>query len=99
MNIINIPRSFSIFGETHKVKLLKSIDKGKSSGEYDPNTNVIKLEKASEIRNQDQVEQTFFHELIHAALGHLSYEDLYKDEAFVDNMAKCLHQAFKTAKY
>jgi len=101
MNIIPIPKQFHIFGELHKVKQLKIVKDGEEFvlGLYNPDTNIIKIQKASETRNQDQVEQTFFHELVHASLGHLSYDKLYEDEVFVDNMAKALHQAFKTAKY
>lgn len=99
MNTINIPRSFSIFGELHKVKLLKQVNSGKDYGEYDPNTNIIKIEKASGERNQDQIESTYMHELVHCALHHISEDELYKNEVFVDLLAKALCQAFKTAKY
>lgn len=93
---MSVPKEFTIFGEKHKVKLVKSIDKGKTYGEWDPNKNTIKIEKALS-SNPDKMEQTFLHELIHCCLDHLSYLELNKDEEFVDTLSKALHQALKTS--
>lgn len=99
MNIIQIPKSFMLFGEKHKVKLLKKINKEDDLGYYDPNSNTIKLKKSNEIRSQDQVEQTFYHEAIHAALDNIGQTELSKSEEFVDTLAKALHQIWKSAEY
>lgn len=99
MNQIPIPKEFFLFGEKHKVKLQKKVDKGQALGSWDPENNSIKLEKASKTRNQDQVEQTYIHEVVHCILDHLSYEHLSHDEKFVDVFAKALAQVLKTAKY
>lgn len=92
-----IPKSFSLFGEEHKVKLVKLIDRGKSLGEWNPDNNTIKISTTG--RSDDSMEQTYLHELIHAILDHLSYEHLSNDEKFVDTFSKALHQTLKTAKY
>ncbi len=42
---------------------------------------------------------TYFHELVHAILMTMGYNDLNKDEAFVDNFGSLLWQSFKTAEY
>lgn len=98
MQEFKIPKEFTIFGERHKVKFVKSIDRGKTYGEWDPNKNIIRLEKSLSL-TPDKMEQTFIHELIHCCLDHLSYIELNKDEKFVDDLSKALHQAFKTFKY
>ena len=99
MNAIPIPKKFNVFGESHKVKLLKKVDKGESLGDWNPANNTIRLEKASSTRNQDQVEQTLIHELVHVCLDHLGYEHLSNDEKFVDAFSKAWHQILKTAEY
>jgi len=37
--------------------------------------------------------QVFYHELVHAILGQLAYDDLYEDERLVQGLAIGLHQA------
>ena len=99
MNNIPIPKDFQLLGEKHKVSLLKKVNKGADWGYWNPENNTIQLEKASLMRNQDQVEQTFIHELTHCILDHLGYEHLSNDEKFVDLFSKAFHQVLKTAKY
>lgn len=96
---MRIPKRFKVFGEKHKVKFVRKLDGGHSFGEWDPNTNTIKLQMSNKERSQDMVEQTFLHELVHCCLDHLGYEKLSDDEIFVDSFAKALHQAFKTSEY
>lgn len=94
---LKIPKSFNLFGELHKIKLVKLIDKGKSLGEWNPDNNTIKL--STQGRSVDSIEQTYCHEIVHAILDHLSYEHLSNDEKFVDTFSKALHQILKTSKY
>ena len=97
MEPLKIPKEFSLFGEKHKVKRVKLIDKGKSLGEWNPDNNTIKL--STQGRSLDSIEQAFYHEIVHCILDHLSYEHLSNDEKFVDTFSKALHQILKTAKY
>jgi hypothetical protein len=97
-NEIKIPKEFTLFGEKHQVRILKRGLKDRY-GDFDPNTNVIRLLAPSGERTQDQVEQVFLHELVHSILDHLYYVELSCDERFVDRFAKALHQALKTSKY
>ncbi len=102
METPHIPKSFILFGELHKVKMLKQVDRGKSVGEWDPNKNIIRLaQKDYEglSRNPEAIEQTYYHELTHCLLEAISRHELSDDETFVDLMAKCLHQISKTAIY
>lgn len=91
-----IPKEFELFGEKHKVSKLKKIDKQGSEGEWDPNTNKIKLLSSLP---EDRLEQRYYHELVHCILDHLGYTKLSEDETFVDTFAKGLHQVNKTSKY
>jgi hypothetical protein len=48
---------------------------------------------------REMMEQTFFHELVHIILDHMSREKLNNDEAFVNIFSLLLHQALSTAEY
>lgn len=80
-------------GHTIKVTITDDIDDG-SVGHFNPKTKEIR------VRPQPTTlqEQTYYHELVHCILGHLSYDDLDADEKFVDRFAQCLHQILKTGK-
>lgn len=93
--MVTIPKQFSLFGETYKVKKLVKIDKEDSWGEHDPIKNIIKIKKSL---NQEQQEVVFLHEILHAVLSNLGYEKLNEDEVLVDTMAKALHQIFNTSR-
>lgn len=92
---IVIPKSFTLFGETIKVRQVVKVDSDDNWGEYDPNKNVIKLKKSL---NEDQKQSAFYHELIHCLTLTLGYSNLYHDEVFTDTMGKGLHQILKTSK-
>jgi len=85
---MEIPKSFKLFGETYKVRQVVKVDKEDSWGEI-TNKNIIRIKKGI---NQEQKEQTFLHEILHASLDNLGYEKLSSDEIFVDTLAKALHQ-------
>jgi hypothetical protein len=91
-----IPKEFKIFGETYKVKQLAKIDKLGSWGEHNPNKNVIKILKSL---NDEQKQQTFYHEILHVILYNLKYDELNEDEVFIDRLSKALHQIITTSKY
>lgn len=91
-----IPKKFNIFGETYTVKQLVKIDKDNSWGEHDPVKNTIKILKSL---NEQQKEQTFYHEVLHVILYNLGYEELDNDEIFIDRISKALHQILTTSIY
>ena len=90
-----IPKTFQIFGETYKIKQVLKVNKDGRWGEHDPNGNIIRIKKDL---NEEQKEQAYYHEMIHAILTNLSYDKLNTDEEFVDRFAKALHQILKTSK-
>jgi ssRNA-specific RNase YbeY (16S rRNA maturation enzyme) len=99
MNEIPIPKKFTIFGHTHKVKKLKKVNKGKDYGEWDFNKKTIKLESISSKFSKDQQEEYYLHEVVHGLLESLGYDELSKDEKFVEQFSRGLHQILKTSEY
>jgi len=50
-------------------------------------------------RPQTQVEETFYHELVHYILHHMGQNELCDEERFVDGFSHLLHQALATMEY
>ncbi len=96
---MNIPKSFDILGHTYKVKYVKKIDSKGSRGDVDTGKKIIRILKPNKGATQDVIDETFYHEMIHAVLDELEYLELSKDEVFVERVARVLHQVFKSAKY
>lgn len=90
-----IPKTFQLFGENFKVKQLKKVDRKDSWGDYNPAKNIIAVKKGLQ---QDQREQSYFHEIVHCILDNLGHEELHRNEVFVDTFAKALHQILKSSK-
>ena len=93
---MNIPATFQLLGRTWTVTQDSQETKHKHlMGECQNNRNTIKLTKGLEGEDfpQDEVEQTFFHELTHAVLFTMGKNKLNEDEKFVDVFAGLLHQA------
>jgi len=49
-------------------------------------------------RTKESVEETLYHEVVHAILSSLNYIDLYQDDLFVQQLAVLLYQFDKTKK-
>lgn len=98
-----IPYQFDLFGQTHKIKKVKLIDRGKALGQWNPDRFVIHVATTDRFDKSticdDSQEQAYYHEVVHAILDGLSYEHLSADEKFVDTFSKALHQILKTSKY
>lgn len=90
-----IPKQFTIFGLTFKVKQLKKLGKDDHWGDCTISTKMIRLKKDL---NQEQKEVTYLHEVTHAILDCLEYTELSGDEDFVERFSKALHQVLKTSK-
>lgn len=95
-----IPKSFNIFGQTIRVKWRKTLlKKEKAWGLWDANSNTIFLQvpgKGIEL-SKEQLEQTFMHEVLHACLDILNYEQLSENENFIDRLSNALHQVIVTS--
>lgn len=92
---MNLPKQFTLFGETIKVKQVVKVDKEDNFGEYNPVNNTIKIKKSL---NEEQKLASLYHEIIHCLTLSLGYNNLYNDEVYTDTMGKGLHQILNTFK-
>lgn len=92
---ISLPGSFTILGTNYKVKLVKKIDNEGSLGICDPDKRLIKIRKDLLV---EDMEATFLHELTHAILFTLGYNELSEDERFVEQISQAIYQVIKTSK-
>jgi hypothetical protein len=109
MNTLKIPKSFDVCGKTYTVGyyqkpiIEKKGDKKTGwAGYADYNKQYIGISTkvaSGDTRNQDDVYETYIHELIHVILDAADYHDIKQNEVFVNRFAKILHQALKTARY
>jgi len=91
-----IPKTFKIFGITFKVTQPWKLDKKDSHwGSCSISDKSIKVKRNL---NQEQKEITYLHEITHAILDTLEYNDLSNDEDFVERFSKALHQVITTSK-
>lgn len=97
-----IPKTFTLGGVTWKVKYKKKIldeNRDELRGQCDWDKATIFLSKFDEGKpiGDDTLEQTFYHEAIHAMLIVMDHPLKY-DEPFVSTFATLLHQLEKTKK-
>lgn len=97
---MNIPKEFKVGVRKHTVKLVPKIDRGKVNGRIWLNANTIHIARKNHegLRKPRQMEQTFWHEAVHAILGDMGHH-LSRDEDFVDAVATRIHQITTTAKF
>jgi len=72
------------------------MDDARSYGLCVPERSSIYLQ--DENRNEDMVDQTLYHEVIHSILDTMGEYELSKNETFVQNFSVLLHQFVKTKK-
>lgn len=101
MNQIRIPKSFQLFAQTIKVEFDPDlVFDSDARGVAAYRENLIKiLSKDNEKRPDEQIEKSFYHELVHWILHLMSEDELSDNEKFVDTFALLLHQFHKTAEY
>lgn len=89
---MEIPPKVFVLGLTYDVCITDLDD---SDGVCIPSKQRIELRQGM---SKEKTEQVFFHELIHALLSQLSYDDLYEDEHLVQSLAIGIHQALSQAE-
>jgi hypothetical protein len=109
MNPIKIPKSFYLFGEKIQVTFSETYfgsENPMGLGFCSYRENKIYLRPSSESwpLSQDQIEQTFCHELMHMIIVHSQdtlkdHENLHDNEGFINISASLLHQALATMEY
>lgn len=98
---MKIPKQFELFGRTIHVEYQDDLARiSDALGRSDYSTDTITLQNAAPgyQRSLAQIEQTFFHEMVHFILQGMNSK-LQDDENFIDLFASCLHQVLVTSKY
>lgn len=96
-----IPRTFQVMGITYTVVMQPSLAHDTNNlGMTNYRTQEIELQCGSEGYPipEEQVEQCFFHELVHVVLHAMQEDELEKNEKFVDLFASLLHQIVSTMR-
>ena len=62
------------------------------------NINRIRNDLEKTITNKEQKDITYLHEVVHAILDSLEYNELSSDEDFVERFSKALHQVIKSSR-
>lgn len=106
---MRIPSRFQLLGQTITVVVDPACftEKDGVYGYASYRTNQIHLRPSTETHplNQEQLEQTFYHELIHFILYHAGAaysgkcDYMHQDEGFVDLCGSLLHQAISTMEF
>jgi len=99
---MRIPKSFKLFGSTITVEF--DNDKCEAERAYGIviyKRNIIKLQDKAhgeKIANEE-IEASYYHEILHFILNRLGYDDLNDDEKFVKQVSKALQQCLTTQEY
>jgi len=104
---MRVPKRFKLYAQTIEVSYdTKACIESDCYGLTIFNRNKILLKPGTkeEPRSKQQIEKTFYHELIHWILffstpAHDKEFDLYRDEGLVDTIANLLQQAVNTMEY
>ncbi len=98
--MIKIPKTINIVGHTFEVSYDKLLGVEKDcAGEIRYRTQKIILQPDVEgdPRHIENVEYSFFHELVHGILWGLSYSELRDNEEFVTRFGRVLYQTLRDA--
>ena len=92
-----IPTRIEIFGqEITIVQVDDLLERERRHGDWRADVNIIRVQTPSKDHPKDVCFQTYFHEVVHAALDLLGYDELSEDEAFVERLGQAPYQADKT---
>ena len=94
---MKIPKRFMLLGTVYEVSCVPVKD---WEGEADEIGLFLSQQRQIAIRAGDQqiMEHTFYHELVHAILTHMGEDKLTRNERFVDMFGGLLHQAMTSSK-
>lgn len=97
-----IPISYELFGSTWNIIWdNERMNDKQNYGECSYGEKTITLSNTEGIYklSKDKINQTFYHELVHAILDTMHERDLSNNEKFVNTFSELLYQFVKTAKY
>jgi len=92
---MNVPKKIKIAGVEYSIKVEnKELDKDRAYGIANYITSEILLSTKYNHRDRSElsVEQTFWHEALHAMLDVMQEDDLNNNEKFVNTLSSFIHQ-------
>lgn len=98
----SIPSAFQLMGQRIEVEYNDTLtysDDLLGQASYRHGKIYIQPAMPGHPRRQTDVEQTFFHELMHWIFHVLGRAEMAKDEELIEQVSGLLHQAFATAEY
>ncbi len=98
---MKIPKEFKLFGQTITVEYDKELwcrEGYVGNASYSHNKITIQPNTKGINRSQEQIDQTFLHELVHHILEAMGEDESRSNEKFVDVFASLLHQFEITKK-
>lgn len=96
-----IPRTFNCGGQQWTVNEVERLD-GNRLGECRGGECAIMIAdkfNCDSSQTADCKQNTFFHELVHAILGNIGYDELNDDHKFVCSFAALLTEAMRDARF
>jgi hypothetical protein len=98
---MQIPKEFTLFGQTIKVVTDKALQDGfgcKGVVSFDRNRITLQCGEINDAP-ESRMQQVFFHEVVHLIFSELGYSKERDDERMVDQVASALHQIITTSIY
>ena len=98
---MKIPKRITLYGQTIEIETVDTLVEDENCvGQARYRLNKILLQDVKKLgRPVSTQEQSYCHELVHFILNLSDYEDLCKNEGFVERFSQLLHQALATAEY
>jgi len=99
---MRIPKSFQLHAQKINIvqdNQLEHVTGNMGEARYRVNEIALQPNNKGVEYPSSQLEQVFYHELVHWILHHMEEKDLRSNEKFVEGFSQLLHQALITAKY
>jgi hypothetical protein len=110
---MKIPKTFYILGKKYNIEMYDDLfEKDGVYGDVDPDLKLIRLQKVGKVGcmeesgneyikyvDDDDVLETWLHELVHLILSCMGEDKLYRNEQFVSLFSGMLYQIIKSSKY
>jgi hypothetical protein len=98
---VDIPRKIKVGEKWYSIEVVEAMQEHGMLGEVNYPAQKIKVSTTHNKRKlaKDDVQDTFWHELIHAILYDMGRYKLTKDEVFVTGLSSRLHKAIASARF
>jgi hypothetical protein len=100
---MNLPRKVKVGDKWYSVEVVEAMrEKGHMGMVYYPEKKIrigLTSNKTGNPYKEEQINDTFWHEMVHAILEDMGKHALNRNEAFVTGFANRLTRAIETAKF